>query len=116
MEADGQPDLFKPEPTRRIPYRGHAPYQAHSDTSKAAAVEIEPTRGTLQYDILEYVKKMKRYGTTADQIEAKCGISLNTVRPRLRELEEMGFIVKTTDTRPTRSGRQARTYVAYSYR
>ena len=109
-----QPDMFGRDTLRRIPYRGYAPF-VDSATSQAAADSIEPTRGTLQHDIHGYIRKMKRYGTTADQIEDKLGISLNTVRPRLRELEEMGLIAKTERTRPTRSGRQAKLYVSHEY-
>lgn len=106
----------EPEKLRRIPYRGKAPFVKGSDTSEAAAESIEPRKGNYQYEVLRYIRQMRSWGSTADQVEEKLGIPLNTVRPRLRELEDMGFIVKTPTKRPTRSGRGARVYVSYEYR
>ena len=107
-----QSDLFDPaRPRPRIPYRGEAPHN-RTATSKAAAVAIEPTKGSLQWQVWIFIKRQLTYGATAQQVEVGLGVSGNTVRPRLRELEEMQLIRKTDQTRDTTSGRAAVVYVA----
>lgn len=96
----------------RIPYRGRAPHTAGSDTSRDAAESIEPMKGTLQYQILKYLRMMRSFGATDEQAANRLDIPGNTYRPRRRELEEMGFVKRTDIRRPTESGRTAHVYVA----
>lgn len=49
---------------------------------------------------------------TAQQISIDTGLSGNTVRPRLIELEERGLVQKSDEERRTLSGRRARVYEA----
>lgn len=49
---------------------------------------------------------------TAEQISVDTGYSSNTVRPRLIELTDMGLVEVASETRRTRSGREARIYKA----
>jgi len=109
-----QPDLWGSTATAcrpRIPYRGEAPHN-RTATSEAAAREIEPQKGSLQYRVWQYIRSFGRWGATAQEIEHGLNLSGNTVRPRLRELEEMQLIQKTKRTRRTTSGRSAFVYVA----
>lgn len=94
-------------PRPRIPYRGKAPHTAGSDTSREAAEAIEPEKGSLQYEVLAYLRKMRSFGSTDEQGAQALGISGNTYRPRRRELEIMGFVKETDMRRPTESGRTA---------
>jgi hypothetical protein len=95
----------------RIPYRGEAPHNGTA-TSVEAAESVEPVRGSLQWRVWRYVNGRDLDGATAQEIERGLGLSGNTVRPRLRELEAMQLIQKTNRTRETASGRKATVYVA----
>jgi hypothetical protein len=81
-------------------------------TSRAAAEQIEPISGKARAGILDYLRSRGAEGATADEIEQDTGISGNTVRPRLCELDDLGRISKTDETRPTSSGRRAAVWVA----
>lgn len=50
---------------------------------------------------------LRRYARTAEQIAIDIGRSGNTVRPRLLELEKMGLVRRSEQTRRTLSGRTA---------
>jgi len=56
---------------------------------------------------LEVLNSVRRYARTAEQISIDTGRSSNCVRPRLLELEEMGYVRPTGLTRRTLSGRTA---------
>lgn len=111
MTDDQTSFLSQPVVTRRetfrVPYRGRAPHNKTA-TSEAAALEIEPQRGTLQWEVWRFVKQRGAYGATRQEISAGTGIAENTVRPRVNELLALGPLVETDETRPTTSGRQAR--------
>lgn len=108
-----QTEMFVPRYSRRprIPYRGQAPHN-ETPTSKAAAASIEPSKGSLQHDVWRYIKLRGGYGATAQEVEHGLAVAGNTVRPRLRELEEMQLIQKTDNKRRTDSGREAVVYIA----
>ena len=76
----------------------------------AAAESVEPVKGSLQWTVWRYVNRSPD-GATAQEIERGCALSGNTVRPRLRELEDMKLVRKTQRTRETASGRRATVYV-----
>lgn len=116
-----QPDFFgnpdrgvAPTEMRRIPYRGLAPHNK-TETSRAAAESIDPRKGTLQWEVLRYIRKMGRYGATDDEGSHALDMDGNTYRPRRRELAVMGFIVKSGEQRRTRSNRLAVVWVAHEY-
>jgi predicted transcriptional regulator len=73
---------------------------------------IAPTAGTLRAEVLAYIEGRAAMGACAFEVEAALGLSGNTVRPRLRELEDAGHIVKSQERRATPSGRDARVWVA----
>ena len=89
-----------------------APYQRHSETSRAAAVEIEPKLNALQSAVLAYIASKGPDGATDDEIQCSLGMNPSTERPRRVELEAKRMIRKTDRQRPTRSGRLAGVYVA----
>lgn len=88
-----------------------------SATSAAAARSIAPLVGTIRRRVLDFVRSQPD-GATADEIEAALGLSGNTVRPRLIELqgrESDGsdrFIRQTERTRLTHARRKAVVYEA----
>ena len=61
--------------------------------------------GTVRARILDMIRL--KDGLTRDELEQMLGISPNTLNPRLRELEEMGWIEDSRTTRLTRSGSPA---------
>jgi len=74
-------------------------------TSIATAQRVAPKMGTVRARILDMIRL--KDGLTRDELEQLLGISPNTLNPRLRELEEMGWIEDSRTTRPTRSGSPA---------
>lgn len=89
------------------------PLFSEPTTSRDAAISIAPNAATLQAKVLRLIV-WDAGGLTAEQVEARSGLLGNTVRPRLLELEEAGFILKTEERRRNRSGREARVYRATS--
>ena len=82
-----------------------APYQKHSETSKAAAKEIEGDAGTQRHKLFGWLYE---HGSATDE-ECQDGIPMNpsTQRPRRVELVRMGLVRDTGEKRKTRSGRSA---------
>jgi hypothetical protein len=91
------------------------PFARESDTSRRAALEAYPRQGTQRWRILGVLAAQHSslapgapIGYTRDELAAKCGMSPNTVRPRVRELIEGGWVEESeTFTRKTTSGRDA---------
>lgn len=100
------PDLFDYVPPVRAPYRGEPPSQAHSPTSIKAAQQIKKAIGPLHIRILAHLEKHPD-GATDEEIMAALDMPGNTERPRRRELQQMGKIVDSGETRRTKSGREA---------
>jgi predicted transcriptional regulator len=84
------------------------------DTSVAAAEIIRPSAAAIRARVADHVARCGDFGATEQEIEQALALPGNTVRPRLWELEKAGQVVKSIKTRLTRSGRQARVYVALS--
>lgn len=100
------PDQYAPmevPPLFRLPT---APYQRHSDTSKAAAREIATDAGTLRERVYAYLLSCPD-GATDQEIQNALGMDPNTQRPRRVELVRAGRVRKTERTRKTTSGRAA---------
>lgn len=79
------------------------------ETRREAKKAIEPRAANLREVVLGAIRSSG--GATGQQLEALTGLSGNTVRPRLRELEVAGRIKQSGETRATASGRQAAVYV-----
>jgi predicted ArsR family transcriptional regulator len=101
--TDAQLDLFGTH---------HAPYQAHSSTSRAAAAWAdasglaETARGRVLRCIIEHGP------VTDEQIADLLAMNPSTQRPRRVELEADGLIVNYGLDAPARSGRLAARWVA----
>lgn len=87
------------------------PAQAHSETSRQAAVAIAPTSGTLRAKVLAFIQTRGAAGATDEEIATALGLNPSTARPRRIELVRGGFIEKR-GTRKTSSGRAADVWVA----
>jgi hypothetical protein len=91
-----------------------APATNGTPTSNEAAAQIEPAAGTLREQVLAFVRNCGRFGATDEEIQLALSMNPNTQRPRRQELEQLGLIVRTDRTRPTRSGRSAVVFLAAS--
>ena len=89
-----------------------APYIAGSETSKAAAISIEPNAWTMRGMILGFLRATSTNGATDDEIQTFMRINPSTQRPRRIELCEAGLVRNSGQTRKTRSGRQAVVWIA----
>ena len=89
-----------------------APYQPHSETSREAAEAIEPDLGTLRGRVLAHIRECGPRGATDDEVQVALRMNPSTERPRRVELWERGWVFRTDQTRPTRSGRKATVWMA----
>lgn len=92
------------------PRRG--PYQPHSSTSKLAALSNAPRSGTQRARILTYLVEQAERGATRQEVGQALLMSDDSVRPRIVELIEGGWAVKTDRQRRTSLGEMAEVIVA----
>ena len=90
----------------------HAPYVRGSETSKAAAEDIEPNAGTLRAKVFAALKGIGPVGYTDEELQNVLGMNPSTQRPRRIELVAAGLVADSGTTRKTRSGRAATVWVA----
>lgn len=88
-----------------------APYQGHSQTSKAAASSVLESLNAGQRRVREYLAACGPTGGTDEQIQAGTGMRANTERPRRIELVELGLVRDSNQRRATSSGRTATVWV-----
>lgn len=81
-------------------------------TSNEAASRIEPAAGTLRALVLAYVRHCGEIGATDEEMQVGLEMNPSTQRPRRQELEKLGLILRTSRTRPTKSGRAAVIFIA----
>lgn len=93
-------------------YPNQPGYVRNSDTSREAAESMRKAAPSIRERIYTWIEWRGYFGATADEVEAKSGIRNQTITARIRELELSGRLTKTDDKRKTRSGRNARVYVA----
>lgn len=80
------------------------PFQAHSDTSREAAVSIKASTATLREQVLEAIR---RHPSTDEGLSNRLALSPNTCRPRRVELVDRGLVVDSGRREKTASGRSA---------
>lgn len=81
-------------------------------TSVAAAEKARPKTGTQRWRVLRVVVDAGEEGVTDEEIMARIGLPLNTVRPRRLELVEQSLVIDSGDTRPTAGGSPAIVWLA----
>lgn len=74
-----------------------APYQSSSETSKDAAIRVEPARRSMRRQVYVAILTMPYVGLTRKELEAKTGLLTQTLCGRLNELERAGRIRKLRD-------------------
>ena len=88
-------------------YNGTPPHQAHSETSKEAAIAALPNAATFRARILEFIRKRGAEGATSDECQAEFHLAHQTGSARVAELLQGGFIIESGRRRKTRRGRDA---------
>jgi len=89
------------------------PYQKHSETSKEAA-EDNTTSLSVRGKIFGILVQADRRGVIADELKPMFPESAR-VQTRLKELCDLGQVVKLDKTRETSYGRNANIYIAKIY-
>jgi hypothetical protein len=88
-----------------------SPGAAPVDTSREAAESLEGSVAGLRRVVLDGVRCYGHgLGATCEEVEDWLAMPHQTVSARLRELELLGLVVKTSDRRLNVSGRSARVY------
>lgn len=100
--ADDQYDL----------YGGLPPHVKGSDTSLAAAKSQLPGAANMRNRVLVYIRAARGMGMTCDECEEQMAGRHQSISARVRELVLLKKIRDSGHRRKTRSGRQARIYVA----
>jgi len=106
---DKQRQVWDPPETVPVPA---TPYQRHSETSMAAAVQAEPSVKTWLGAVLIWLRLQDDTGATDEEMQERMNINPSTQRPRRGDLVNRGLVVDSGRTRPTRSGRKATVWVA----
>ena len=94
MNKPPRPDYRPPTSLSLGPLFEQAPYQRHSETSKAAAKGISRELGAKQTQVWQFVR-LHPEGCTDNQIIThfvNCGWSINTPRARRVELAAKGLV------------------------
>lgn len=89
-----------------------APPTNGTPTSNEAATRIEPSAGTLRAQVLAYLRERGNAGATDEEMQTALTMNPSTQRPRRIELEKLGLVLRTAQTRKTASGRSAVIFIA----
>lgn len=88
-------------------YGGTPPHQAHSETSKQAALSALSSAATDRERILGFIKARGVTGATSDECQAEFNLAHQTGSARVAELLQAGLIIESGRRRKTRRGRDA---------
>ena len=96
------------EDTATMPlFTQRAPSVNGSATSAKAADSLGPaTLNAMQRRLADFLRTCGAFGATDEEMQLALGMNPNTQRPRRRELEDAGLIVRD-GTRKTKSRRNA---------
>ena len=97
-------------------YKPRAPFVRGSDTSEAAAASVEGDLTRREAQVLEVFKAAGAAWCTTDEVEARLGLTHQSVSARVSTLAKVGRLVKSEARRKTRSGRAAAVYVLPEWR
>lgn len=89
------------------------PGHRKTKTSKAAAEAVKPRAPTLRDEVLALLTKLDMHGATADECAKLMHRSVLSVRPRVAELNRLGKIYDSGNTRANDSGVKAIVWRAY---
>jgi hypothetical protein len=110
---DDQPDLFENE-GKLLPDVCR-PYHKGDAMSEAANTSIHKHKTAIQTKCFADIDAQQYRGSTSDETEVRLDMRHQTVSAAFTELRAQGVIVRTGETRATRSGRQAHVVVTRQY-
>lgn len=87
-------------------------FQRTSKTSRTASVSMYETAPSLRARVWRHLCACREYGATTEEIIRALDMKGSTVRPRIVELREQGFVATTDRVRKTKAGRNAAVHVA----
>ena len=96
---------------KQLPLFERPPYVAGSETSKAAAIDIEPKIGRLQAKVLAHLR-LHPEGYTDEQMQICIPMAASTQRPRRVELVGKGLVRHSGREGKTSSGKRAAIWIA----
>lgn len=99
--------MFSDAPRQAAPSLPDAPSIRHSATSRQAAADIRDALPELEARVLAWLRKRGEAGGCDFEGIAALSLDPSTYRPRRRNLELMGLVVDSGETRVTGSGRRA---------
>lgn len=106
-----QDALFNP-PADPVAKNHLGPWARGSTTSRQAALDNYPHSGTQRRKVLDAITAAAERGCTRPELAMALHLPENSIRPRVVELLERGFVVETNRTRLTHTGSKASVLVA----
>lgn len=101
LAEKAMPDLSDPSASKL------GPFVRESETSRRAALDAYPRQGSQRARILFALQPGIGGAQTREELAIGLGLSENTVRPRVKELIEGGWVKETVWTRKTTRGSDA---------
>lgn len=92
-------------------YGGTPPHE-DPDTSRDAAESIRGSAASLREQVLRFITRCGDLGATDEEIQFALDMGGNTERPRRRELEELGLVIRAGRTRLTSAHRRADVWIS----
>lgn len=83
----------------------------NTDTSREAAESMEGSAAYLRKKTYQAICCAGDKGLTADEAAAKIGETPLSIRPRVTELKQRGYIVDSGKRRQNKSGRKAAVFI-----
>jgi hypothetical protein len=80
------------------------PFARQSETSRLAALQAYPKQGSQRWWILAALAFAP---STREELEGRTGLPANSIRPRVRELIDGGWVVVTQERRKTKAGNES---------
>lgn len=112
-----QPGLFDDEDheARKAIRTLHDRPYSEPTTSREAAESMRSSAASLRAKVLAFIQEREQRGATCDEIQVALDMRPQTASARCWELHKGGIVIKTNLKRKTRTGRNARAYVAASF-
>lgn len=99
--APGQGFVIAPDTSGVLDANALGAFQRESETSRQAALDNYPRSGKQRHRVLLAIARAGEYGRTREELAAELHLPDNSVRPRVRELIEGGWVRATERTRTT---------------
>jgi hypothetical protein len=102
------PEYDPPMGTEHLPlFQRPVPFAKGSDTSRAAAEEMQGEAARLRRSVLAAYRTAGHFGMTPDQCAKLLHVSVLACRPRCTELLQAGLLERTGERRKNQSGLNA---------